>query len=94
MLISSPGTASILKVLMVSALVLLSACANEHDFSMNESYQQVRNVQILDPDAAERNDGVVLSLEGNYGRRVMLKYRESNEAPTEAKEIGTSIITD
>ncbi|PKG80457.1 hypothetical protein CXF80_06235 [Shewanella sp. Actino-trap-3] len=59
---------------------------------MNESYQQVKQVQILDPDATERNNGVVLSLEGNYGRQVMLEYRKSNQKPTESKDIGSSII--
>ncbi|MCG9714544.1 hypothetical protein L1D32_03120 [Shewanella insulae] len=72
--------------------LLVSACANEHNFSMGDSYLQVRDVQVLDPEASERNDGLVLSLEGNYGRQVMLNYRKSSENPTKAKELGTSMI--
>lgn len=72
--------------------LFLSACANEHNFEMGESYQQVKNVQILDPEASVRNDGLVLSLEGNYGRKVILKYRDSNEAPIKAKELSSSTI--
>jgi hypothetical protein len=80
------------KLILASSVLLLSACANQYDFAMNESYQQVKQVQILDPDATERNNGVVLSLEGNYGRQVMLEYRKSNQMPTESKDIGSSII--
>jgi hypothetical protein len=80
------------KLILASSVLLLSACANQYDFAMNESYQQVKQVQILDPDATERNNGVVLSLEGNYGRQVMLEYRMSNQKPTESKDIGSSII--
>ncbi|GIU49789.1 hypothetical protein [Shewanella algidipiscicola] len=82
------------KWLCVLFSLLLSACANEHNFVMGDSYLQVKNVQTLDPEASVRNDGLVLSLEGNYGRKVMLKYRDSNEAPIKAKELGASIIMD
>ncbi|CAM3914675.1 hypothetical protein [Shewanella aquimarina] len=77
---------------VIACSLLVSACANEHNFSMGDSYLQVREVQVLDPEASERNDGLVLSLEGNYGRQVMLNYRESSESPTKAKELGTSMI--
>jgi hypothetical protein len=82
------------RLALASALLLLSACANQYDFVMNDSYQQIRQVQILDPGAAQRNDGIVLNLEGNYGRRVMLEYRNSNVSPSVAQEMGASIITD
>lgn len=72
--------------------LFVSACANEHNFAMGESYTQVRNAQILDPEASERNDGLVLSLEGTYGQKVILNYRNSNEVPTKAKELSTSMI--
>jgi len=52
---------------------------------MGESYQQMKQVQILDPGAPERNEGIVGVLEGNYGRRVMQTYRESNVAPKSAR---------
>ncbi|NMH64841.1 hypothetical protein HC757_06615 [Shewanella sp. SHSM-M6] len=83
----------ICRCVSVAGLLFLSACAQLHDFPMDASYNQVRQVQILDPGAAERNDGIVLSLEGNYGRRVMVTYRESNVAPATAKDMGKSIIS-
>ncbi|WP_076542209.1 hypothetical protein [Shewanella sp. UCD-KL21] len=86
-------TASLInKLALLSMVLLLSACESVHNFTMNDSYHQLKNVQILDPDASERNDGLVLSLEGNYGRQVMLKYRQSSEAPISAKEMGSSSI--
>ncbi|RTR38873.1 hypothetical protein EKG38_12005 [Shewanella canadensis] len=67
-------------------ILLLTACAQVNDFPMGESYQQVKQVQILDPGAPERNDGIVGVLEGNYGERVMQAYRISNEAPKTGRE--------
>ncbi|PKG73880.1 hypothetical protein CXF86_15860 [Shewanella sp. GutCb] len=56
---------------------------------MGESHYQIKQVQILDPDAAERNDGIILSLEGNYGRKVMQAYRASSVAPQTSKSMGS-----
>jgi len=81
------------RCLLATSVLLLSACANVHDFSMVDSYNQVKRVQILDPEAAERNDGLVLSLEGNYGRKVMVTYRESSVAPASAETMGKSIVS-
>ncbi|WP_041421671.1 hypothetical protein [Shewanella sediminis] len=70
---------------LVGAL-LLTACAQVNDFPMGESYQQVKQVQILDPGAPERNEGIVGVLEGNYGERVMQAYRVSNMSPQTGRD--------
>ncbi|SQH76816.1 conserved exported protein of unknown function [Shewanella benthica] len=67
------------------AAVTLVGCAELNDFPMDASYQQVKQIQILDPGAPERNAGIVGVLEGNYGERVMQAYRESNVLPKEAR---------
>ncbi|WP_259650857.1 MULTISPECIES: hypothetical protein [unclassified Shewanella] len=56
---------------------------------MGESHYQIKQVQILDPDAAERNDGIILSLDGNYGRKVMQSYRASSVSPKTANDINS-----
>ena len=67
------------------AVVTLVGCAELNDFPMDASYQKVKQIQILDPGAPERNAGIVGVLEGNYGERVMKAYRESNVLPKEAR---------
>ncbi|MCL1048201.1 hypothetical protein L2755_00965 [Shewanella abyssi] len=70
-------------------LFALTGCTQVNDFPMGESHYQIKQVQILDPDAAERNDGIILSLEGNYGRKVMQAYRGSSVAPQSSKNMGS-----
>ncbi|MGS0682877.1 hypothetical protein ACVBIL_17195 [Shewanella sp. 125m-7] len=70
-------------------LISISGCTKINDFPMGESYYQVKQVQILDPDAAERNDGIILSLDGSYGQKVMQSYRASSVSPTTAKSMGS-----
>jgi hypothetical protein len=76
--------ARVMTVPLLSAL-LLSGCVQRHQFSMVDSYQQVKQTQILDPGAPERNEGIVLPLEGNYGSAVTQAYRKSNSQPREAR---------
>ncbi|RTR33779.1 hypothetical protein EKG39_06395 [Shewanella atlantica] len=75
-----------IKLFVLATPCLLIGCAELNDFPMEQSYQQMKNMQILDPGAAERNDGIVGELEGNYGEKVMQAYRESSEAPKSARK--------
>ncbi|MBL4913832.1 hypothetical protein JMA39_11945 [Shewanella schlegeliana] len=67
----------------------MTGCTKVNDFPMGESHYQIKQVQILDPGAAERNDGIILSLEGNYGREVMQSYRASSAKPEKARHMGS-----
>ncbi|GIU27933.1 hypothetical protein [Shewanella sp. MBTL60-007] len=70
-------------------LCSLTGCTKINDFPMGESHYRIKQVQILDPAAAERNDGIILSLEGNYGREVMQSYRASTVKPATARSMGS-----
>ena len=72
-----------------SLIFVLSGCTQINDFPMGESYYQIKQVQILDPDAPERNDGTILTLDGSYGEKVMDSYRQSSVSPTTAKNMGS-----
>lgn len=67
----------------------LMGCTKINDFPMGESHYRIKQVQILDPEAPERNDGIILSLEGNYGREVMKSYRASSVKPESARNMGS-----
>lgn len=73
----------------ICGIFMISGCTQVNDFPMGESHYQIKQVQILDPDAAEKNDGIILSLEGNYGRKVMQSYRSSSVAPQSSKSMGS-----
>jgi len=78
----------IMTVPLLSTLLstlLFTGCTGFHQFSMVDSYQQVNKIQILDPGAPERNEGIVLPLEGNYGSQVTAAYRKSNSQPQAAR---------
>ncbi|BAJ01975.1 hypothetical protein [Shewanella violacea] len=74
-----------LKHVCLLAALTQVGCAELNDFPMDASYLKVKQIQILDPSAPERNEGIVGVLEGNYGERVMKAYRESNVLPKEAR---------
>ncbi|MGS0689172.1 hypothetical protein [Shewanella sp. 30m-9] len=76
-------------VVISFVLININGCTKINDFPMGESHYQIKQVQILDPEAAERNDGIILTLDGNYGRKVMQSYRASSVSPQTAKSIGS-----
>ncbi len=75
-----------LALIGVVTVVSITGCAELNNFPIGESYHQVKQLQILDMTAPERNEGIVLSLEGNYGEKVMNSYRDSNYLPRNARE--------
>lgn len=76
-------------VAIFMTVFMSSACTQINDFPMGESHYQIKQVQILDPEAPEKNDGIILSLDGSYGQRVMQAYRGSTVSPTTAKSMGS-----
>lgn len=74
-----------LTCVFIGLSISLMGCAELNDFPMDESYLQVKQLQILDMGAPERNEGIVGTLDGQYGERVMKAYRESNYPPKHAR---------
>ena len=71
-------TANLLKhsLLTLSSLLILG-CAQQPSYQLAVSNMQIKQVQILNPDAAELNDGIIATLDGNYGKNVVRKYQRS-----------------
>jgi hypothetical protein len=64
------------------ALVTLSflfvlGCAQQPNYILATSNKQIKHIQILDPNAPVRNDGIIAELDGNYGKNVIKKYQRS-----------------
>jgi len=63
-------------LLALSSLLVLG-CAQQPSYQLAVSNMQIKQVQILNPNAAELNDGIISTLEGNYGKNVVKKYQRS-----------------
>lgn len=63
--------------LMTLSSLLLLGCAQQPSYQLAVSNMQIKQVQILNPNAAELNDGIISTLEGNYGKNVVKKYQRS-----------------
>ena len=57
--------------------LLIGGCAHQGNYQLAQSNQQIKQVQILDLNAPERNDGIINTLDGNYGKNVIRKYQRS-----------------
>jgi hypothetical protein len=79
-----------ISLLSFLTVLFLNGCTQINDFPMGESYYQIKQVQILDVEAPERNDGTVLSLDGSYGEKVMQAYRDSSVKPQSSKNMGST----
>ncbi len=64
-------------LLLPFSCLLVLGCAQQPDYILAVSNQQIKQVQILDPHAPERNDGIIATLDGNYGKNVVKKYQRS-----------------
>jgi len=63
-------------LLVISSLLVLS-CAEQPSYQLALSNAQIKQVQILDINAPELNDGIIATLDGNYGKNVVKKYQRS-----------------
>lgn len=72
--------------LTLAIAITMVGCANLHNFEMGQTHQQVKDMQTLDPEAAQRNEGIVLSLDGKYAHRTMKAYQKSNSEPKTARK--------
>lgn len=76
-----------MKQLLLMALTasLLTACGTErhYQFALGQAVNELDELQIMDPDAARRNDGKIaaLTLNGEYGVSLHDKYVKSAESP-------------
>ena len=72
----------------------ISACSMDQEHEISGAYADINQMQILDPMAPENNAGVVNSLEGNVGKKVMKGYQESTYSPKEGRVAASLDIGD
>jgi len=63
--------------LLVISSLLVMGCAEQPSYQLALSNAQIKQVQILDINAPELNDGIITTLDGNYGKNVVKKYQRS-----------------
>lgn len=76
-------------ILLISLIIAISACSVDQQHEISGTYADINQMQTLDPMAAENNAGVVNSLEGNVGKKVMTGYQETTYSAKEGRVIPT-----
>ncbi len=61
----------------------------DQEREISGTYADIKQMQILDPMAPENNAGVVNSLQGNVGKKVMTGYQKSTYSPKEGRVVTT-----
>jgi len=67
----------IIIIIIISVLAIMG-CAEQPNYQLSVASQQLKEVQVLDPMAPERNDGITATLDGNYGKNVINGYLSSS----------------
>ena len=65
----------------------LFGCVQQPNYELSASTQYFKDIQILDPDAPTKNDGITNTLEGKYGQKIISSYHESAYAAKTARDI-------
>ncbi|MBL4765266.1 MAG: hypothetical protein JKX67_08335 [Colwellia sp.] len=73
--------------LLALASLLILGCAEQPSYQLALSNTQIKQVQILNPNAAELNDGIIATLDGNYGKNVINKYQRSIYNMKESRQL-------
>jgi len=65
----------------------LLGCVQEPNYELSASTQYYKDIQILDPDAPAKNDGITNTIEGKYGQKVITSYHDSAYDAKSARNI-------
>lgn len=76
-------------IFTLSLLIAVSACSIDQKREISGAYADIKQMQILDPMAPENNVGVVNSLEGNVGQKVIKGYQATSYLPKEGRVVAT-----
>lgn len=74
---------------MISLTMMLVACSLDQKHEISGAYADINEMQILDPMAPENNAGVVNSLHGMVGNKVMQGYQKSTYSPKQGRATAT-----
>lgn len=76
-------------IVILSFSIAVSACSMDQQREISGAYADIKQMQILDPMAPENNVGVVNSLEGNVGQKVIKGYQATSYLPKEGRIVAT-----
>ncbi|MCW8109359.1 hypothetical protein OPS25_12690 [Alteromonas ponticola] len=72
---------------LVSALILLTGCAQTSEYRLSQASEKIFNLQILDSEAPVNNDGITRELQGDYAKRAAENYRNSIYSGKEGRNV-------
>lgn len=72
---------------IIFATLATMGCTHHPEYELGASTEYIREIQILDPGAPERNDGITTGLDGKYGEKVIKTYQKSSYEVKSARDI-------
>lgn len=63
--------------LMLFIMPALNGCNQIPNYQLSASTLHLKEIQILDPQAPELNDGITTGLDGSYGEKIIKSYHQS-----------------
>lgn len=66
---------------------MLFACNQVPDYQLSASTLHLKEIQILDSQAPELNDGITSELSGSYGETIMKSYQDSSYEAKTARDL-------
>jgi hypothetical protein len=80
--------------LMLLCSLFLFGCVQEPNYELSASTEYIKEIQILDPDAPVKNDGITNTIEGKYGEKVITSYHKSAYEAKSARDITSPSTSD
>lgn len=74
-------------IAMVPVIIAIAACSVNPEYGISGTYADIKQMQVLDPMAPENNSGVVNSLQGNLGKKVMTGYQSTTYSAKEGRAV-------
>ncbi|MFT5807278.1 MAG: hypothetical protein ACI9LG_001569 [Moritella dasanensis] len=65
---------------------ILFGCVQDPNYELSASTQYIKEIQILDPDAPSKNDGITNGIEGKYAKKVISSYNNSAYTAKSARD--------
>jgi len=72
-----------------AVIIAVAACSVNPEYGISGTYADIKQMQVLDPMAPENNSGVVNSLEGNLGKKIMSGYQSTTYSVKEGRVVPT-----
>lgn len=76
-----------ISLILLVTCIGLAGCAQSPSYQLSHSLNQIKQLQLLDPNAPENNDGITRELQGDYAKKAAENYRNSIYTGKEGRDV-------